>query len=83
MKNTEDLIILQYISVIPEIPETLKLPSFRKDNIFIPYFIASGHGQDRFSITNEYKKGLITDYRTFIDDLYKVLEFVEWYKEWY
>jgi len=21
--------------------------------------------------------------RTFIDDLYKVLEFVEWYKEWY
>lgn len=25
------------------------------------------------------KKGLITDYRTFIDDLYKVLEFVEWY----
>ena len=79
MKNTEDLIILQYISVIPEIPETLKLLSFRKDNIFIPYFIASGYGQDRFSITNEYKKGLITDYRTFADDMYKVLEFVEWY----
>ena len=28
-------------------------------------------------------KGLITDYRTFADDMYKVLEFVEWYKEWY
>ena len=26
---------------------------------------------------------IVTDYRTFIDDLYKVLEFVEWYKEWY
>ncbi len=26
---------------------------------------------------------IVTNYRTFIDDLYKVLEFVEWYKEWY
>ena len=26
---------------------------------------------------------IVTDYRTFIDDLYKVREFVEWYKEWY
>ena len=26
---------------------------------------------------------IVTDFRTFIDDLYKVLEFVEWYKEWY
>ena len=26
---------------------------------------------------------IVTDYRTFIDDLYKVLEFVEWYKEWF
>ena len=26
---------------------------------------------------------IITNHRIFIDDLYKVLEFVEWYKEWY
>ena len=26
---------------------------------------------------------IVTNYRTFIDELYKVLEFVEWYKEWY
>ena len=33
---------------------------------------------------NMYKKSpIVTNYRTYIDDLYKVLEFVEWYKEWY
>ena len=26
---------------------------------------------------------IVTNYRTFVDDMYKVLEFVEWYKEWY
>ena len=24
----------------------------------------------------------VTDYRTFVDDMYKVLEFVQWYEEW-
>ncbi len=30
-----------------------------------------------------FARTIVTNYRTFIDDLYKVLEFVEWYKEWY
>ncbi len=47
---------------------------------------------NRHSISYEKRKGtssdedvplcaIVTDYRTFIDDLYKVLEFVEWVNE--
>ena len=43
------------------------------------------YGQEKGTSSNEDVPlcPIVTNYRTFIDDLYKVLEFVEWYKEWY
>ena len=40
----------------------------RKEVARLPFFVPAG-------------VQIVTNYRTFIDDLYKVLEFVEWYKE--
>ena len=37
----------------------------------------------RLSFDNRFSCHTLTDYRTIVDDFYKVVEFVEWLKEYY
>ena len=63
----------------------LILPNYKNRNKFFDIL-------DRYSISYGKEKGtssdedvplcpIVTNYRTFIDDMYKVLEFAEWVKE--